>query len=411
MNHSKFDFDTVHDRRGTHSFKWDAQPMKDDPNLLPLFVADMDFETAPAVREALQHLVKHGIYGYTMLWDEYLEAVAQWMKKRHGMDVETEWIVPFPGVVPAIKHAIRTFTEPGDGILVFKPVYYPFDSSVKDNGRRLVEFPLREKDGEYSIDFQALEEFLKEHSVKMIIFCSPHNPVGKVWSEKEITSLARLAREYGILVVSDEIHMDFSGPDKPFVSFLTAAPELKDQLIVATAPSKTFNLAGLQTSNILIENEELRTRWKKEMADAGLSTPNLFGLGAAEAAYRHGEEWLDALLAYIDANFDFMKDWFAANMPEVKMRKPEGLYLAWADFRPLGLSARELEDFMLKEAHVWLDEGYIFGSGGEGFERFNCACPRSILEESLNRIGTAWKKRTEKLSSVSPALTDLQPEA
>lgn len=394
-----FDFDTLYDRHGSHSYKWDSKPIQEDPTLLPLFVADMDFQTAPAVRDALVNLAKTGIYGYTFVWPEYFEAVQHWMNTRHHMDIETDWIVPYPGIVPAIKHAVRLYTKPGDEILIFKPVYYPFDSSIKDNGRTLVEFELTQKNGEYSIDFEALDTFLSISQVKMIIFCSPHNPIGKVWSLEELQKLGTLAKKHDLFVVSDEIHMDFTWKDKPFISFLEACPDLHAQSIVATAPSKTFNLAGLDASNVLIPDESLRTAWKKEMERAGINSPNMFGLYATEAAYLHGAEWLDALLEYIDQNYTFMKDWFEKKMPIVKFRKPEGLYLAWADFRGLGLDKDELENFMLKKAHVWLDEGYIFGTGGEGFERFNCACPRSVLEDALERILKAWneKQQEEKL--------------
>lgn len=396
MAQESFDFDTIYDRRNTHSYKWDSKPMQEDSQLLPLFVADMDFQTAPAVKDALVKLAQTGIYGYTFVWPEYYEAVQQWMKIRHNMNIETDWIVPYPGIVPAIKHAVQLFTKPGDEILIFKPVYYPFDSSIKDNGRTLVEFVLTENDGKYSINFEELDTFLSMNKVKMIIFCSPHNPIGKVWSIEELQSLGTLAKKYNIFVVSDEIHMDFTWKNKPFISFLEACPELHSQTLVATAPSKTFNLAGLDASNLIIPDEKIRIDWKSSMDRDGINFPNMFGLYATEAAYLHGGEWLDALLKYIDQNYNFMKDWFEKKLPIVKFQKPEGLYLAWADFKGLGMNKEELEEFMLKKAHVWLDEGYIFGTGGEGFERFNCACPRPILEEALERILTAWNEKQKE---------------
>jgi len=390
-----FDFDRTINRRGTHCFKWDSQPMNDDPELLPLFVADMDFQTAPCIQQALAKTVEHGVYGYTSDWDGYKDAVISWMKNRHGWDIEKEWILPFPGIVPAIKAAVRTFTKPGDEILIFKPVYYPFDASIRDNDRTIVEFALDEQDGFYSIDFEKLEDLLKKSDIKMVVFCNPHNPIGRVWTKEELKKLGDLCLKYNILFFSDEIHMDFEYGDHKFVAMLDACPELKEQFISATAPSKSFNLAGLIVSNLIIPSECTYKQLKKEMDNSGIMAPNLFGLVAAEVAYKDGAEWLDALLAYIEGNFDFMKSWFEENMPEVKMRKPEGLYLAWADFRGLGLSDEELEDFMLHEAHLWLDEGYIFGTDGSGWERFNCACPRSIIETSLNRIKDAWQKRQE----------------
>ncbi len=392
-----YDFDRVIDRKGTNSVKWDLQPAKGGEDLISLYVADMDFETVPAVKKALHELTERGIYGYTFIPDSYREAVVGWMSRRHDWQIQPEWIVPFPGVVPSIKHVIRTYTKPGDEILVFKPVYYPFDASIHLNDRKLVEFPLEEKDGKYTINFEKLDQFLAEHKVKMVIFCSPHNPIGRVWTREELEKLGDLAVKYDLMIFSDEIHMDFHAPDHPFVSFHKARPDLEDRLIIATAPSKTFNLAGLKNSNIIIPNEELRKQWIHEMEACGISTtPNLYGMTATQAAYENGDQWVDELVEYVNGNYDFMIDWFDKNMPMVHMRKPEGLYLAWVDFRELGMNGDELEDFMLKEAKVWLDEGFIFGTGGEGYERFNCGTSRSVIKEALNRIKAAWEKRNSK---------------
>ena len=397
----KYDFDTIVERRGTHCIKWDREECVNDPKLLPLYVADMDFQTAPCIREALMKAAGHGVYGYTMVWDGYRKAVADWMDRRHDLRIEKEWILTFPGIVPAIKLAVRTFTRPEDQILIFKPVYYPFDLSIESNGRKVVECVLDEKDGVYTISFDRLEQILKENDIRMLIFCNPHNPIGRVWTKEELKRLGKLCLKYHVFVFSDEIHMDFEYGDHRFVSMLSAVPELAGQMIVATAPSKTFNLAGLSVSNLIIADHTIYEKLKNEMDQSGISVPNMFGLTACEAAYTQGEDWLDELLVYIEGNFEFMQDWFASNLPQVKMRKPEGLYLAWADFRDLFDDPDELENFMLKEAHVWLDEGYIFGTGGEGFERFNCACPRSVLKEALERIETAWNDRQKSAQSVS----------
>lgn len=391
-----YDFDKVIDRRGTHCFKWDSPAMCDDPDLIPLFVADMDFQTAPGVVEALTETARSGVYGYTMVWDGYRRAVQDWMKKRHAWDIEKDWIVPFPGVVPAIRLAVELFTRPEDQILVFKPVYYPFDAAVKDAGRKLTGFAMNEKDGYYSIDFEKLDQVLAEEDIRMIILCSPHNPVGRVWTEEELKKLGELCIKHNVFLFSDEIHMDFTYDHHAFIPMLKACPEMASRMVAATAPSKTFNLAGLQTSNMIIPDPEIRKRWEEKTKLNGVSAPNLFGLKACEAAYNTGGEWLDHLLKYVESNFDFMQSWFKENLPEVKMRKPEGLYLAWVDFRDLGMDKEELEQFMLKNAHVWLDEGYIFGEEGSGWERFNCACPRPILKEALERIKTAWEYRNQK---------------
>lgn len=393
----KYDFDRVIDRKNTNCFKWDARPCQEDPELLPLFVADMDFETVPEVKEALTDRIAHGVFGYSIVPDSYYEAVQRWMKRRHDWEIEKEWIVPFPGIVPALKAIVRTFTKPEDEILVFKPVYYPFDFSIQDNGRKLVQFPLTlTEEGRYEIDFEKLEELLEKSEIRMLIMCSPHNPVGRIWSEEELKKLAELAEKYDFMIVSDEIHMDFEYPGSRFIPFEKAVPHIHDRLISATAPSKTFNLAALQTSNLVIPDEKLRDQFVAEMKNAGISDPALLGLIACKTAYEKGEDWLNELIAYLQGNLDFMKNWFSENLPQVRVIEPDGLYLVWADFRALGMDEKELEEFMLKDAHVWLDEGYIFGTGGEGFERFNIACPRSTLEEALNRIGEAWKKREEK---------------
>lgn len=379
-----YDFDKVIERRGTNSAKFDGEKAQ-IPGMLPMWVADMDFETLPEVKEALKKRVEHGIYGYSFPKDSYYQAVINWMKERHDFDVKKEWIVLTPGIVTALKLAVKAFSNEGDNIMIMKPVYYPFDSSIKYNHRHVIECPLN-FDGEYICDFDLFEKQIVEHDVKMFILCNPHNPIGRVWKKEELYKIGMICKKHHVIVVSDEIHMDFVYGDHKHVAFYNVDESFKDFSIVCTAPSKTFNLAALQTSNIIIANEELKEKYVTVKSACGVNDPNVFGLDACEAAYTYGHQWVDELLVYLQGNIDYMIDFFKQNLPQIKVIKPEGLYLVWVDMRALGLNDEELEQFMLDKAKLWLDEGYIFGTGGSGFERFNVACPRSTLEKALNQL-------------------------
>ncbi|HHV50655.1 MAG TPA: MalY/PatB family protein [Candidatus Avimonas sp.] len=387
-----FDFDTVIDRRGTHSLKYDFAKLRGKPaDVLPLWVADMDFPSPPEVLKVLEERVKHGIFGYSDAADEgYFNALKIWYETRFGWSIELGWMVKTPGVVFAICAAIRSLTNPGDAVLIQQPVYYPFESSVKGNNRRLVVNQLVLKDGHYTMDLEEMERQIAEEKVKLFILCSPHNPVGRVWTREELEAVGDLCLKYGVYIVSDEIHQDFVYPGYTHHVFANIKPEFAEQSIICTAPTKTFNLAGLQISNIFIPNEKIRRAVVKEIRRTGYSQPNVMGLLACQAAYSYGEEWLEGLKKYLSANLSLMRDFINERLPGIKLIEPEGTYLAWLDFRGLGLDDSEINRIMIENARLWLDEGSMFGAGGEGFQRINIACPRIILQQALERIEKAF---------------------
>lgn len=386
-----YDFDKVIERKGTNSVKYDGEKMQDS-HMIPMWVADMDFETLPEVKEALVKRASHGIFGYATPTESYYQSVINWMKTRHHFDIQKEWIVTTSGVVGALKLAVRAYTQKGDAIMVMKPVYYPFDASIHLNERKVVECPLVFQDDHYECDFEVFEKQIVDHDVKMFILCNPHNPIGKVWTRDELYQIGKICQKHHVYVVSDEIHMDFIYAGNEHVPFYNVDPSFGEFSIICTAPSKTFNLAALQTSNIIIKNEDLREKFQKEKNASGMSDPNIFGLEACEAAYTYGAQWVDELVDYLSGNIAYMKEFFAERLPEIKVIDPQGLYLVWVDMRSLGMNKDELETFMLEKAHLWLDEGYIFGTGGEGFERFNVACPRSTLKQALEQLEKAIKE-------------------
>ena len=389
MAERNLDFDKIIDRKGTHCLKYDFAVKRGYPeDVLPLWVADMDFKTTSYVEDALNEVISHNIYGYSNIQngDGFFEAVAGWMKRHHDWVVYPEWHVHTPGVCFAIANAIRAYTEIGDAVIIQQPVYYPFSNIIIQNSRKLVSNDLvYDGDGHYSIDFDDFENKIKENNVKLFILCNPHNPVGRVWTKDELERLGDICSKHGVIVFSDEIHFDFiwSGSHTIFQEIKT---EYKEFTITATAPSKTFNLAGAQQSNIFIANGELKKKFVKEYEVAGLDEPNRFGIAATMAAYNYGDEWYEAVKKYIKANIEFAKEYIEKNLPGVKLIPTEGTYLIWLDFNNTGLCARELDDLIINKAKLWLDSGKIFGKTGIGFERINVACPRSILLEALERI-------------------------
>lgn len=387
-----YNFDREINRRHTNSIKYDREKAQ-DPLIIPMWVADMDFETLPEVKTALEKRAQHGIFGYAAPTDSYYQAVMNWMKTRHHFEIQKEWIVTTPGIVTALKLAVRAFTQMNDHIMIMKPVYYPFDASVELNHRTIVECPLVFKNNQYSCDFDLFEKTIVENDVKMFILCNPHNPIGKVWTKEELYQIGTICQKHHVIVISDEIHMDFVYQGHQHTPFYNVDESFKDIAMICTAPSKTFNLAALQDSNIIIANKELREMFVKEKNASGVNDPNIFGLEACEAAYTYGSQWVDELLDYLQGNIDYMKAFLQEKLPDIKMVEPEGLYLIWVDMRKLGMNKDELEDFMLNKAHLWLDEGYIFGTGGEGFERFNIACPRSVLKRALEQLEKAVLER------------------
>lgn len=366
-------FDQIIERKNTNSIKFDGEK-NHDPKMIPMWVADMDFETVPEVKQTLIKRAEHGIFGYAAPTPAYFNAIIQWMKKRHDLNIQEEWIVPTCGVVTSLKLAVRAFTKENDKVMIMKPVYYPFDSAITLNKRQIVECPLDFDGSTYTCDYALFEKNIVDNDVKMFILCNPHNPIGKVWSRDDLYQMGKICQKHSVIVVSDEIHMDFIYSGHQHFPFYNVDPSFKDFSIICTAPSKTFNLAALHTSNIIIADKKLREAYLNEKQMTGVQSPNIFGLEACEAAYTYGEAWLDELLVYLEGNLNFMKDFINQYIPQIKVVEPEGLYLVWVDMRNLQMNNETLEKFMLEKAHLWLDEGYIFGQGGEGFERFNIAC-------------------------------------
>ncbi len=387
MGERNLDFDTVIDRRGTNSLKYDFAKQRHMPeDLLPMWVADMDFRTTSYVEDAVKKVAEHGIYGYSEPGESYFEAVSRWISKHHGWEVKPEWLIKTPGVVFAIGMAVKALTEPGDGVLLQLPVYYPFSEIIEDNGRRVVSNDLiLGDDGRYHIDFEDFENKIKAENIKLFLLCNPHNPVGRVWTYDELVKIGDICVRYGVTVVSDEIHQDFvfSGKHIPFASI---KKEYEDISITCTSPSKTFNLAGMLISNIFIPNAGLRHAIRRQTDACGISQLSPVGLAACEAAYRDGGEWYDAMLSYIRDNIEYIRKFTEENLPGVDMIEHEGTYLVWLDFRGTGLTTDEIDDMIIHKARLWLDSGRIFGKVGEGFQRINAACPRSLIIEAMNRI-------------------------
>ena len=397
-----YNLDTEIDRQGTHSLKWEfivpddqltygdhADKKHGDNRILPMWIADMDFRCPPAVIEALANRVQHGIFGYTAPTDSYYDAVLGWMKRRYGWDVDREWIKLSPGIVPAINMLVQGFIAPGEKVVIQRPVYYPFMRAIENNGGEIVSNSLLYENGRYQMDFDDLAAKTADPAVKMAILCSPHNPVSRVWTREELIRFGEICIQNNVIIISDEIHCDLIFKGQTFTAFATISDTFAQNSIICTAPSKTFNLAGLQTSNIIIPNEEWRTKFSDRLQSNGLMVQNSFGIVALEAAYNHGEAWLAEVMAYVEANYQFMAAYMAEHLPQVTIIPPEGTYLVWCDFNQLGLSPEARKELIMQQARVYLDEGELFGPEGEGFERFNLACPRSILVDALERIRTA----------------------
>lgn len=386
----QYDFDQVIDRRNTNSLKYDFAVEHHRPaGVLPLWVADMDFRAPEPVLEALRRAVDHGIFGYSDGKGAYVQAVSQWFRQHFGWQTQPDWLVKTPGVVFALAMAVRALTRPGDGVLVQPPVYYPFFHVVRDNDRELVENELCYRDGRYMVDLEDFERKIVGRKVKLFLLCSPHNPVGRVWSREELRQMGDICRRHGVYVVSDEIHCDFAFPDHPHTVFLDANPELADRAIVCTAPSKTFNLAGLQVSNIWIPDPQIRARFRKEMDRSGYSLVNGLGLVACQAAYTAGGPWLEQCRGYLRDNLDFLRAYLAEHIPQIRLVEPEGTYFAWLDCAGLDLCRRDLNDLIVKRANLWLDAGHIFGDQSAQFQRIVLACPRATLKQALDQLAAA----------------------
>ncbi|MGF6905922.1 MalY/PatB family protein [Fusobacterium sp. PH5-44] len=391
----KYDFETLIPRKGTGSSKWnqmyDWNPDTSD-DVVPLSVADMEFRTPPEIVEGLKKYLDNGILGYTKATRPYYEAVISWFARRHNFRIEKEWILNTPGVINAIYAGIKTFTNEGDGVIIFRPVYYPFSNSIEATHRKIVNCPLLEDDGYYTIDYDKFAELAKESKNKLLIFSNPHNPVGRVWKKTEIEKIAKIAIENNLTIISDEIWADFIMPGHEFYTMGHVEELLNNNLIICTAPSKTFNLAGLATSNIIIKNKELRDRYNEVLLMMRSAVVNILGLKACEIGYTESEEWFDQLLSLINKNQILVKNFFDEKFPKIKTRLIEGTYLQWIDFNCLEMTNDELERFMHMDAQFFTDEGYVFGQEGSGYERINLAVPTWVLARELERLEKALVK-------------------
>lgn len=382
----KYDFDELVNRTGTSSVKWDYnQDYFGRSDILPMWVADMDFASAPEIVADITRVARLGVYGYTKRPNSYFQAIEGWLYRRHGWQVERDWIANTSGVVNGISIALHTFTRPGDRVLIQPPVYRPFFNVVEENGRQLVLNPLIEEDGRYTMDWRDLEGKFRQ-GVRMMILCSPHNPVGRVWSKQELKRLAELCLKYEVLVVSDEIWSDLVYKPHKHTPIATISKEMAPNSIVCLAPSKTFNLAGLNTSVVIIPSDSLREQFEATINAFELDMGNIFGIAALEAAYAKGEDWLEQLLIYLEDNFNYLKNRFAEQSLPVRVIQPEATYVAWLDFSELGMSHDKLVNFLVDSARLGLNDGKVFGHEGEHFMRINFACPRSILREGLDRL-------------------------
>lgn len=387
MPERNLNFDEIINRRGTDCLKYDFAVRRGMPeDVLPLWVADMDFKTSSYVEDAVIERTKHGIFGYSESGEEYFKAVAGWMRRHHNWEIRPEWLIKTPGVVFALAMAVKAFTEMGDSVLIQQPVYYPFSEVIRDNGRGVVSNDLYlGEDNRYHIDLADFEKKIVEHHVKLFLLCSPHNPTGRVFTKEELTAMGDLCLKHGVKVVSDEIHNDFVFQGEHTV-FASVKKEYEEISVICTSPSKTFNLASMLISNIFVPNRELRQRFRHEVDAAGISQLSVLGLVAARAAYAQGDEWYEQMMSYVGENIRYVKEYVKENLPGVTVIDGEGTYLMWLDFRGTGLDPEELDRRIIYEAKLWLDSGKIFGHTGAGFQRINVAAPRAILTECLERI-------------------------
>lgn len=382
---AKYDFDKLTERRGTNSYKWDS-PV--DADVLPMWVADMDFEVAPAITKALQERVAQGIFGYTMVPDSYYEAIVGWFKRRHGWTLERDRILYTTGVVPAVSCALKALTLPGEKVLVQTPAYNCFFSSIANSGCQLAENELVYEDGTYHVDFDDFERKCADEKTTVFLLCNPHNPAGRVWKREELERMNDICLKHGVKVVADEIHCELVMPGFRFVPFASVSAACRDNCVVLNSPSKGFNIAGLQIANIICADAAVRRRIDRAVNINEVCDVNPFGVLALQAAYTAGEEWLDELNAYIHGNYELVKDFVAKEMPKLKVVRMEGTYLVWLDVMGLESTSDELTDKLLKEAKVMVNSGTMYGRrAGEGFIRLNIACPRARLLEGLKRMG------------------------
>lgn len=378
----KYDFDKTIDRRATNSYKWDSAP----EGVLPMWVADMDFRTAPAIIDALQKRVAHGIFGYTRVPDAYYDAVTSWFSRRHGWDIDREWIIYTSGVVPAVSAVIKALTVPGDKVIVQTPVYNCFFSSIRNNGCEIVSNPLRRTADTYEMDFDALERCAADPRAKVMLLCNPHNPAGRVWTPDELTRLGNICLRNGVTVVADEIHCELVYQGFKYTPFASLSDAFLHWSVTCVSPSKAFNIAGLQIANIVAFDNDLRSRIDKAININEVCDVNPFGVAATIAAYNEGEEWLNQLVDYLHGNYEAMAEFCRRELSEFPITRLEGTYLVWMDCSSLGMPSDALEHALLEDARLWLNAGTMYGAEGEGYMRWNIACPRSVMLDGLNRF-------------------------
>lgn len=390
MTNMKYDFDKITPRCGTNSYKWDST---DDKEVLPMWVADMDFPTAPCIINALEKRVEHGIFGYTRVPEEYYDAVISWFSRRHHWKPRREWFIYTSGVVPALSAVIKALTNVGDKVLTLTPVYNCFFSSIRNNGCELDSCALRYEDNTFSIDYEDLERRAADPKTTLMLLCNPHNPSGRVWTREELRRIGDICIKNNVVVVADEIHCELVHPGFTYTPFASVSEEFQKHSVTCVAPSKAFNIAGLQIANIIVENDKWRQRIDKAININEVCDVNPFGVIATIAAYNEGEEWLNQLLQYIHGNYLFFKDYCEEHLPQLPVAPLEGTYLAWMDCRSLGIPSEELEEELMKEAKLWLNAGSMYGKEGEGFMRWNLACPRQLVKEGMERFSQFVDKR------------------
>lgn len=379
----KYDFDKITPRRGTNSYKWDSA---DNGDVLPMWVADMDFQTVPCIKEALKKRVEHGIFGYTKVPEEYYDSVISWFKRKHQWEIKRDWFVYTSGVVPAISAVIKALAKEGDKIITLIPVYNCFFSSIRNNGCRLDSCALIYENNSFRIDFDDLERRASDPEATVMLLCNPHNPSGRVWTKEELQRIGNICMRNNVTVVSDEIHCELVHPGFRYTPFASVSDEFQKKCVTCVSPSKAFNIAGLQIANIIVEDEDMRQRIDKAININEVCDVNPFGVIATMEAYNNGEEWLTQLLAYIHKNYLFFKEYCEKNLPQFPVAPLEGTYLAWMDCRCLGMASERLEEDLLAKARLWLNAGSMYGKEGEGFMRWNLACPQQLVEEGLRRF-------------------------
>ena len=389
----KYNFDEIIDRHGTSCLKYDFEmKRKGRTDLLPLWVADMDFKLPDEILEDFHKRIDQGIFGYTDPLDDYFDAMNHWFSTRHGYVVDPEWVTLGAGIVYGLATGVKAFSKEGDAIMVMQPVYYPFSEVIKNNGRKLINCQLRYENAKYTIDFEKMERQIVENNVKVLIFCNPHNPVGRVWTKEELDRVANTCLEHNVVMMFDEIHSDFIFTGHHFMSCMNLDEKFRDNTVLYISPGKTFNVAGFQSANIIIPNKELRDKYRWANTQAAYSQGSIMGQVAVKSCYTKGAEWVDELVEYIYGNVKYMQKFVEKNFPRAKFVEPEGTYLVWVDFSGYGFTDEELEHLMLEEAKLWLDSGKTFGPETAQFERFNVACPRAVVEQAMNQLKEAMDK-------------------